>query len=88
MRQAVAQGQVFDARRHPFTRQIFGRRAHHRAADGQFAGDQVGIQVIGDPHRQVHPLFHQIDGALDQHQVHGGAGVLLDVIGDHAGQMP
>ena len=87
MRQAVAQGQVFDPGRLPFPLKIIRRGAHHRATDGQLAGDEIGIQVIGDAHCQIHPLLDQIDGALDQHQIHRRARMQLDVIRHDARQM-
>ncbi|CDI88176.1 Arsenate reductase, glutaredoxin family [Pseudomonas aeruginosa PA38182] len=80
------QRQVLRAPRGAVAAQVVRRGADHRAAFAEAAGDQVGVELVGDAQGQVDALLHQVDHLAVDLQVDGGARVALDEGGGGTGQ--
>ena len=87
MGQAIVLAQVLDPLRRRVLAQVSRRGADHRAADGQSAGDQVGVQVIAGANRQIDALIDQVHRAIKHLHVDAHAGVALDVRRHGIGQL-
>ena len=87
MGQTIVLAQVLDPLRRRVLAQVSRRGADHRAADGQSAGDQVGVQVIAGANRQIDALIDQVHRAIKHLHVDAHAGVALDVRRHGIGQL-
>ncbi|MNO89093.1 hypothetical protein D3C76_805650 [compost metagenome] len=74
------QGQILHLLQRRMAGQIGGTGADDGVAGAEAARHQVGIQIVGDAHREIDPLLHQVDGSVQQQDVDGRSRVLRQIV--------
>ena len=76
------QRQLLELTRRGMPAEVAWRSAYHRATDGQAAGYEIRVQVVGDANRHIDAIVHEIDQTVGHDQINRDTRVAIYIAGD------